>query len=158
MPTRILFVCMGNICRSPTAEAVFNKIVAEQGLGGHVEVDSAGTTSFHVGESADRRMKKAASRRGYDLTSLARRVTHEDFSQFDYILACDRDNYFHLLSLAESKEEEARVKLLTDYHSDASVKEVPDPYYGGAEGFEDVLDIVEFSCQNLLEEIREKVS
>jgi len=103
-------------------------------------------------------MKQSASRRGYDLTSTARRVSHEDFSQFDYILACDRDNYFHLLSLAESQEEESRVKLCTDYHPDPSVKEVPDPYYGGAEGFENVLDIVEVSCQNLLEEIREKVS
>ena len=145
---------MGNICRSPTAEGVFRKFVADAGLGHRIDSDSAGTHAYHTGERPDRRAEAAAERRGFSLADIrARRVTAEDFERHDYILAMDEDNLMVLQDVpAESRR--AKVGLLLDYARSTDVREVPDPYYGGAAGFERVLDLVEEAASGLLETIR----
>ncbi len=151
---RVLFVCMGNICRSPTAEGVFRTHVERAGLAGHVEVDSAGTHGYHVGAAPDPRAQAAARRRGYDLSTLrARRVTAADFRRFDLILAMDRDN-LALLREACPEGEHHRLRLFLEFAREADGDEVPDPYYGGPEDFERVLDLVEQAAAGLIEEIR----
>ncbi len=146
----VLFVCMGNICRSPTAEGVFRHFVNEAGLADQIETDSAGTHAYHVGEPADRRASAAAERRGVSLDEIrARRVCDDDFERFDYILAMDENNQVHLLDRAPD-EHRAKVQLFLNYAS-VSETEVPDPYYGGAAGFEHVLDLVEEASRGLLE-------
>jgi protein-tyrosine phosphatase len=155
---RLLFVCMGNICRSPTAEGAMRRVLLEAGLDARVEVDSAGTGAWHVGDSADPRARAAARRRGIELHSIARQVTGEDLDRFDLVLAADAENQRDLLALAgEDPERRAKVRLLREFDQ-ASVKagelDVPDPYYGGADGFDDVLDIVDAACRGLLAEIR----
>lgn len=157
---RLLFVCMGNICRSPTAEAMMRHVLVEAGLESQVKVDSAGTGAWHVGESADPRARAAARRRGIDLHSIARQVTREDLDSFDLVLAADAGNQRDLLALAgEDPERRAKVRLLREFDQ-ASVSvgnlDVPDPYYGGADGFDDVLDIVDAACRGLLIEIRQR--
>jgi len=148
--TSVLFVCMGNICRSPTAEGVFRHHVVEAGLIEHIEIDSAGTHAYHVGEPADRRACAAAERRGMSLEGIrARRVSLDDFERFDHILAMDEDN---LARLHDEAPEEHRHKLrLFLEFADMEEREVPDPYYGGAAGFERVLDLVEDASRGLLE-------
>jgi protein-tyrosine phosphatase len=149
----VLFVCMGNICRSPTAEGVFRHVVEQAGLSAGIRVDSAGTHAYHVGEPADRRAMAAAERRGYSLANIrARRFGFEDFERFDYILAMDRDNLATLIGQA-TPEQRGKIHLLLDFSGSGSA-EVPDPYYGGASGFERVLDLVEDACQGLLEVLR----
>ena len=149
-PTRILMVCMGNICRSPTAEAVLRVQAALRGLAQHVEVDSAGTHGWHAGEPPDARAQAHGARRGYDLAPLrARRVQAADFERFDLILAMDRDNLANLLELRPDGAK-ARVELLMRYASRHAAEEVPDPYYGPAAGFERVLDLIEDACDGLL--------
>ena len=145
---------MGNICRSPTAEGVFRKLVADAGLEQHIDSDSAGTHAYHTGERPDRRAQAAAERRGFSLDGIrARRVTIEDFQRHDYILAMDEDNLMVLQDVpAESTR--ARLQLLLDYAQSTQIREVPDPYYGGAAGFERVLDLVEEAASGLLESIR----
>jgi len=146
----VLFVCMGNICRSPTAEGVFRHHVSEGGFADRVLVDSAGTHAYHVGEPPDRRAYAAAERRGISLAEIhARRVTDDDFERFDYIIAMDEDNQTHLLEQAPG-EHRSKVQLFLSYAS-VSETEVPDPYYGGAAGFERVLDLVEEASRGLLE-------
>ena len=146
----VLFVCMGNICRSPTAEGVFRQIVHEAGLAERVEVDSAGTHAYHVGEPPDRRARAAAERRGYALQNIrARRVDESDFERFDYVLAMDRDNLSLLAQQAEV-EHHNKIRLFLEFSS-SSQDEVPDPYYGGGAGFERVLDLVEDASRGLLE-------
>jgi protein-tyrosine phosphatase len=148
--TRVLMVCMGNICRSPTAEGVFRHFVNEAGLGEEIIVDSAGTHAYHVGEPPDRRAMAAAERRGMSLAGLkARRVADADFENFDHIIAMDEDN---LMRLKEQSADEHREKisLFLSFAADAET-EVPDPYYGGAAGFERVLDLVEEASRGLLE-------
>ncbi len=145
----ILFVCMGNICRSPTGEGVF-RAHAEAAGQAHVRIDSAGTTSHHVGERADPRMRAAAARRGYDLTSRSRRVVAADFEAFDLIIAMDRDNLRDLLELQQRGGGAAEVRLLSAFLPDGIPEDVPDPYYGGAAGFETVLDLIETACPALL--------
>lgn len=153
----VLFVCMGNICRSPTAEGVFRHVVAEAGLGDSISVDSAGTHAYHVGEPADRRARQAAERRGISLDGIhARRVDNSDFERFDYVLAMDRDN-LRLLADQAGPEHRERVSLFLDF-CDAAEEEVPDPYYGGAAGFERVLDLVEEASRGLLETLRSRHS
>ena len=149
----VLFVCMGNICRSPTAEGVFRHIVQQAGLGDRIEIDSAGTHAYHVNEPADRRARAAAERRGYSLDGIrARRVEEADFTRFDYIIAMDRDN---LAMLQEQVNDDHRASLhLFLEFCDAVEEEVPDPYYGGAAGFERVLDLVEDASRGLLEKLR----
>ena len=151
---RILFVCMGNICRSPTAEGVFKQLVNGEGLAGSIESDSAGTHDYHIGSPPDSRSQAAAAQRGYDLSPLrARQITVQDFADFDYVLAMDEANRIALRKLCPTQYRE-RIKLLLDFSPEAVRREVPDPYYGGAKGFEDVLDLVESAARGLLEHIR----
>jgi protein-tyrosine phosphatase len=146
---RILFVCMGNICRSPTAEGVMRRLIDDAGL--DIEVDSAGTGGWHAGEPPDERATLAARRRGVTLSGAARQVRPDDFERFDMLVAMDRGNLRELLALAPDEEAAAKVRLLV---ADA---DVPDPYYGGDRGFETVLDMVETACRELLDELRSRV-
>jgi protein-tyrosine phosphatase len=159
---RLLFVCLGNICRSPTAEGVMRHLLVAEGLTEAVEIDSAGTGDWHVGHAPDHRSAGAASGRGIELTGAARQVAPGDFEAFDLILAMDRSNHGDLLALAPDDAARERVKLLREYDPDAVAAgelEVPDPYYGGADGFEDVLDLVTRACEGLLEaEVRPRVA
>jgi len=151
---RVLFVCMGNICRSPTAEGVFKHLVAAEGLSERIESDSAGTHDYHVGEPPDSRSQAAAAQRGYDLSLLrARQVRVQDFADFDYVLAMDEANLAALRKLSP-KPYLARVKLFLDFAPGAGRREVPDPYYGGQQGFEEVQDLVEDAARGLLERIQ----
>ena len=147
---RVLFVCMGNICRSPTAEGVFRYFVNEAGLTDQIEIDSAGTHAYHNNEPADRRATAAAERRGYSLENIrARRVQDEDFERFDYIIAMDRDNRAMLIEQADERHH-PKIRLFLEFSAGVE-EEVPDPYYGGAAGFERVLDLVEKASRGLLE-------
>jgi protein-tyrosine phosphatase len=155
--TSVLFVCMGNICRSPTAEGVFRKLVADAGLADRIHADSAGTHAYHIGEQPDRRAQAAAERRGISLEGIrARRVNEMDFEAFDYILAMDEDNLLYLQQ-GITETSRARLNLLLEYAASDNVREVPDPYYGGAAGFERVLDLVEEASRGLLEAIRREL-
>jgi len=150
---KVLFVCMGNICRSPTAEGVFLKLVEQHSLQHCIAIDSAGTHAYHAGEGPDKRAHDAAAKRGYDLSKIkARIVVQEDFSDFDYVMAMDVENLENLQEMA-SADSKAEVKLFLDYAVNTKVKEVPDPYYGGAKGFEKVLDLVEAASTGLLKHI-----
>ena len=154
----ILFVCTGNICRSPTAEGVFKRFVAEAGLEGRIASDSAGTHGYHVGEPPDPRTQHAASRRGYDLSVLrARQVSLSDFGEFDYLLAMDQGNLLVLQRLCPPQHAD-RLRLFMEFGADPAVREVPDPYYGGAQGFERVLDMVEQASRGLLEHLRGRIT
>jgi protein-tyrosine phosphatase len=155
---KVLFVCMGNICRSPTAHGVFRRLVEEAGLADQIEIDSAGTHAYHVGEPPDSRAQETARRRGIDLSDLrARRATSEDFAFYDYVLAMDQENYHALSAICpEGQGLEKRLTLLMDYAPQARMREVPDPYYGGSGGFERVFDMVEEAAQGLLESIRHR--
>jgi protein-tyrosine phosphatase len=149
----ILFVCMGNICRSPTAEGVFRHHVAEAGLEDLFEIDSAGTHAYHVGEPPDTRAQKAAARRGVSLADIrARRVVPEDFERFHHIIVMDQDNLALLHEQADA-EQRLKIRLFLQYAAGPET-EVPDPYYGGATGFERVLDLVEDASRGLLEALR----
>jgi len=153
----ILFVCMGNICRSPTAEGVFRRLLAEAGLEGRVRVDSAGTHGYHIGAPPDRRAAAAAKARGFDLSGLrARRVVTEDFDEFDLIVAMDSDNLDDLRAMAPDAGR-AESRRLMDFSDGSHGPDVPDPYYGGLNGFELVLDLVEGACAGLLEDVRRRV-
>jgi protein-tyrosine phosphatase len=155
---RILFVCMGNICRSPTAEGVFRRLVAERAPGVEIEVDSAGTHDYHVGDPPDPRSIAAAARRGVDLRRLrAREVRDEDFERFDLIIAMDRLNRETLLERSPAPFRD-RIRLFMEFASDSEVEDVPDPYYGGAPGFERVLDLAEEAAAGLLDEILERAN
>jgi protein-tyrosine phosphatase len=151
---RVLFVCMGNICRSPTAEGVFRHALANSDATFEVDVDSAGTHDYHLGEAPDRRAIAVAERRGIDLSTMrARAVCDEDFERFDLILAMDRDNLDWLQRRAPD-DYRSRVRLVMDFAPDAYVREVPDPYYGGSSKFEEVLDLLELASMGLLQELR----
>ncbi len=152
----ILFCCTGNICRSPIAEGVFRKNVADAGLAGRVLIDSAGTDGYHVGEPPDTRAQIAARARGYDISGLrARRVERSDFDRFDLVLAMDNENRAFLSRLA-SPAGDAKLKLMMEYARSYAVREVPDPYDGGPEDFELVLDMLEDATAGLLETILSK--
>lgn len=154
---RVLFVCMGNICRSPTAEGVFRKQVEVAGFAERVEVDSAGTHAYHIGEPPDRRSQAAAARRGIDLSALrGRQVTQADIVHFDYVLAMDHENHDHLLTLAPQGHEH-KVRLFMEYASRFTEQAVPDPYYGGVHGFDRVLDLIEDAAEGLLADIRRRL-
>lgn len=153
----VLFVCMGNICRSPMAEGAFRQMLESVGLAEKVYADSAGTHSYHIGASPDMRSQVTALRRGVDLRKLrARQVTEADFAAFDYVLAMDQDNLRHLLALCRSAESQSRVQLFLNFAPQLPEREVPDPYYGGPDGFERVMDLVEAAAQGLLVHIRER--
>ena len=156
-PVKVLFVCMGNICRSPTAEGVFKRLVEEAGLADHVLVDSAGTHDYHVGSPPDRRAQAAAARRGYDLSRLrARKFGLDDCRTFDYVLVMDRGNLNRARSICGGFAE--NVRLLMDFAPGRREREVPDPYTGGPEGFEYVLDLIEDACRGLLEDVRRRLT
>jgi protein-tyrosine phosphatase len=150
---RLLFVCMGNICRSPSAEGVFRRVLAQRAPDISVEIDSAGTHDYHVGHPPDRRAIEAARRRGIDLSTMrARQVSAEDFARFDLILAMDDENVAELKRRAPA-EYHSRIRLLMDFAEEAPLRHVPDPYYGGPSGFEQVLDLLELASEGLLEEV-----
>ena len=152
----VLFVCMGNICRSPTAHGVFRKLLQDVDLEDLVLTDSAGTHAYHVGNPPDRRAQATAVARDIDLSDLrARQVQAEDFYEFDYILAMDEENYLSLSAICPVGMER-RLKLFMEFAPDMGAREVPDPYYGGARGFEQVFDLVEAASLGLLEDIRNR--
>ena len=142
-PVRVLFVCLGNICRSPSAEGVFRRYVSEQGAAEDYEIDSAGLIAVHEGELPDGRMRAHAARRGYTLDSRSRPISYEDFFYYDYIIGMDEQNRERLLALAPTAELQEKVSLLPEWSERPARDHVPDPYYGGAEGFEHVLDLLE---------------
>ena len=157
MTFRVLLVCMGNICRSPTAEGVLRHFIKNNMLGDKVEVDSAGTHGYHVGEAPDSRTQRAAAVRGYNLSQLrARKVARQDLDYFDLILAMDKSNLDNLRRLATPEQQE-RIKLFMDYARSFDDDEVPDPYYGLGHGFDLVLDMVEDASLGLIEEIKKKL-
>ncbi len=156
MKTRVLFVCMGNICRSPTAEGVFRGLIDREGLADRFHIDSAGTHDYHVGDAPDARAQAAALRRGYDLSRLrARQVAADDFADFDFVLAMDRNNLAQLLQQCPAAHR-GKVRMLLEFAGSGVPGEVPDPYYGGAQGFEQVLDLVEAGARGLLQHITKK--
>lgn len=155
--TRILFVCLGNICRSPTAEAVLRRLAALEAPDLHLVIDSAGTADYHVGDPPDLRSQRAGAARGYDLSALrARQVTQADFEGFDLLLAMDRANHAALLARAPVPLRD-RVQHFLAYAPEAGTDEIPDPYYGGPAGFERVLDLAEAASRGLLRTIRRGV-
>lgn len=157
MAVRVCFVCLGNICRSPTAEATMRRLLQAEALIEHVEIDSAGTGDWHVGHPPDRRAAEAAKRRGIEVRGRARTVRTEDFDYFDYVIAMDLSNFADLHELAPHEEAKGKIRLLRDFDPASPPRsEVPDPYYGGGDGFETVLDICEAACLGLLEHIRER--
>lgn len=153
---RILFVCMGNICRSPTAQGVFRQYIQQQNLQDKIFLDSAGTHAHHIGEAPDHRSQIACKRRGIDISDLrARRAIAKDFEDFDYILAMDEDNYSILKSISDAKLHK-KLFLFMDFAPDYGMKYVPDPYFGGDQGFEQVLDMVQAASKGLLQFLKEK--
>ena len=154
---KILFVCQGNICRSPAAEGVFNRIVSDAGVAHGFETDSAGTIGFHAGEPADARMQKHAAKRGYKLTSISRKVkVPDDFNRFDMLIAMDNENFNDLKRVAPTPDHAAKVYKMVQFATRGKYAGVPDPYYGGDAGFELVLDILEDACNGLLDSIVRK--
>jgi protein-tyrosine phosphatase len=151
MPYKLLFVCLGNICRSPAAENIMNHLIAEKRLSNEIFCDSAGTSSYHVGSPPDQRMSAAARQRGLVFRGKARQFQPVDFEEFDLILAMDRENYWNILSLDPQGEHQDKVRLMCEFCTHHSDQEVPDPYYGGAEGFTDVIDLLMDACEGLLE-------
>lgn len=154
MAYKLLFVCLGNICRSPTAENIMNHLVEEAGLSNSIYCDSAGTSSYHIGSPPDSRMSAAANAiLGFKLRGRARAFESSDFENFDLILAMDRDNYRNILSMDSEGKYQDKVRLMCDYCRNHSLKEVPDPYYGGTEGFNQVVNLLVDACGGLLEDI-----
>jgi len=148
---QVLFVCLGNICRSPSAEAVFNALIEKNRLEKELSCDSAGTDAYHVGDRADSRMRKFGLKRGFNLTSISRAFDRtRDFDRFDYIIGMDRQNVRDLISMARNENDRKKIHLMTDFAINGKFDSVPDPYYGGDAGFELVLDILEDACEGLI--------
>lgn len=147
----VLFVCLGNICRSPMAEAVLKKKVEERGLENQFEIDSAGTSGYHAGEPADRRMREHGEKRGYQVTSISRPFKKSDFKDFGLIVVMDEQNMMDVKSMADTEEDLQKLRMMTDYCTQYAYDKVPDPYYGGAQGFDLVIDLLEDACEGLLE-------
>jgi len=146
----VLFVCLGNICRSPAAENIFRHVVKKAGLSHEIAIDSAGTIGFHSGKSPDTRMSRTIRQRGYEVGGHARQFSHHDFDAFDLILTMDDENYANVLSLAKSAAQKDKVRRFTDFCTEHDHDEVPDPYYGRGEGFELVADLIEDGSSGLL--------
>ena len=151
--TKILFVCLGNICRSACAEAVMKQVVANRGLAADFEIDSAGLISYHTGEMADPRMRQHAAARGINITSIARKITTADFSHFDYIIGMDDDNIRRLLDIAPDESSRQKISKMSDYCQTFRANSVPDPYYGGPKDFELVLDLLDDACNGLIDSL-----
>ncbi|MFO7847768.1 MAG: low molecular weight protein-tyrosine-phosphatase [Balneolaceae bacterium] len=156
-PFNIVFVCLGNICRSPTAEGVFQHLVNSRGLAPYFYVDSAGTSAYHIGESANSNSQKTANRHGMQLKSRARQFDPDDLEKFDLILAMDNENKRNIEALDPDNKFTDKIKMMREYDPEPGNGNVPDPYYGGAEGFERVFDVVKRSCENLLDELEENI-
>jgi protein-tyrosine phosphatase len=156
MNVKVLFVCMGNICRSPTAEAVFRRYVEKAGLTEHIHIDSAGTHDYHIGDPPDARALRAAKQRGYDMSGLrGRQVEAGDFNRFDYVLAMDQAN-LEILQRLRPADAQSHLSLFLDFSEGYEEREVPDPYFGGVQGFEHVLDLIEDAAKGLLQHIRQQ--
>lgn len=154
---RVLFVCLGNICRSPMAEGVFRKLVKDAGYAELVEIDSAGTHAYHVGEPPDPRAQAAAARRSIDISALrGRQATQEDFLRYDYVLAMDHDNHADLLALCPPGQER-KLRLFLEFATRSTERAVPDPYFGGESGFDRVLDLIEDAAAGLLADVRRQL-
>ena len=152
---KILFVCLGNICRSPSGENVMRHLLKEEGLLDQFELDSAGTIGFHTGNPPDSRMTSSATARGIEMTGQARQVKLQDLTEFDLVLAMDRENEAELRQLARTDDERAKIRLFCEFCTEHEHDEVPDPYYGGAAGFELVLDLLEDGCREMIRRFRE---
>ena len=153
---RVCFVCLGNICRSPTAEGIFRHLVRQEGLEAAFTIESAGTGDWHVGEAPDRRARETAKRRGFALEGTARAFGRKDFARFDYVVAMDVSNRRNLLRIAPDDDARQKIHLLRSFDPESAADaEVPDPYYGGGDGFEQVFDICEAACRGFLSHLRE---
>ncbi|NJK27988.1 MAG: low molecular weight phosphotyrosine protein phosphatase [Coleofasciculaceae cyanobacterium SM2_3_26] len=157
MPYKVLFVCLGNICRSPSAENIMNHLIQQEGLEGSITCDSAGTGGYHIGSPPDPRMTAAAKKRGITMTGAARKFAGTDFERFDLILAMDRENYEDILSLDLRGEYRHKVKMMCEFCTEHSDREVPDPYYGGEAGFDRVIDLLLDACNGLLQHIKQRM-
>ncbi|MDZ4403793.1 low molecular weight protein-tyrosine-phosphatase [Prosthecobacter sp.] len=153
-PFRLLFVCLGNICRSPAAEGVMRALVESEGLADRVAIRSAGTGGWHAGKLPDQRMRSAAQNRGYDLSSRARQVSEEDLREHDLVLVMDQQNQREIRSFDCESQFGSKIRLFCEFCTDHDTSEVPDPYYGGEQGFEDVLNLLEDGCRGVLQHIR----
>ena len=153
MTYKLLFVCLGNICRSPSAENIMNQLIKEAGLSDRIVCDSAGTSGYHIGAAPDRRMNAAARKRGLELQGESRKLKPADLQKFDLILAMDRDNYQDIVYLDREGKYEDKVRLMCEFATQKSDEEVPDPYYGGADGFDYVIDLLYDACAGLLDQI-----
>lgn len=157
-PYKLVFVCLGNICRSPTAEGIFIHKVKEAGLENYFYIDSAGTAAYHVGESANSRSQATANKRGIHLPSKARRLEYTDLEEFDLILTMDSENFRNVKELDRKNRFTHKIKMMRDFDPQPDNGEVPDPYYGGPEGFENVFNVLERSCEALLEELKPEIT
>ena len=153
MPYKLLFVCLGNICRSPAAENIMNHLVQQANLSDQILCDSAGTAGYHIGSPPDERMSLAASQLGIELCGKARQFHRADFENFDLILAMDRENHQNVLSLDAAGRYRDKVLLMCDFCTRYSTRDVPDPYYGGSEGFDRVIDLLQDACEGLLRHV-----
>lgn len=151
---RILFVCLGNICRSPAAEGIMKKMVEAENIANQFVIDSAGTSGYHNGDLPDHRMRQYGSRRGYNFNSLSRKFSSDDFDNFDLIIAMDDRNYQDIVRLSPDLESQKKVHRMVDFSQKYNYDHVPDPYYSGADGFELVLDLLEDACEGLLKNIQ----
>ena len=154
----VVFVCLGNICRSPAAEGIVRKMIADEGLSDRVSVDSAGTSSWNDGKEADERMQLHGKKRGYNFDSIARQFRSSDFEKFDYIIVMDNNNYMNVKKLAITQEDVDKIHRMTDFSVDfADHDHVPDPYFGGDDGFNLVMDLLEDAAKGLIKDIKEKL-
>lgn len=156
-PFKICFVCLGNICRSPTAEGIFRHLVNERGLQSYFFIDSAGTSAYHIGEKANSKSRQVAEQYGVELLSRARRLEPGDLDEFDLILAMDPENYNDILRLAPGSGYSHKVKLIREFDPQPGNKSVPDPYYGGMDGFQNVFEVLRRSCEPLLDELESRI-
>lgn len=155
--TKLLFVCLGNICRSPSAENIMNYLIEKENLTDKFECDSAGTSRYHIGASPDQRMRVAAQKRGIELKGKARQIEDFDLEYYDLILAMDKSNYVNILALDPTGKYKNKIKLICDFTTKFKDKEVPDPYYGGESGFDYVIDLLLDACQGLLEDYKKNL-